>query len=78
MLWTAPTLRHRRAKGWLRVKANHYEGSRPSARPTGRLEKRTSAVPIWLDLYLRTVFFPGAIRHGKRSGHRPQFGRARL
>src|SRR5262249_54521776 len=31
MLWTAPTLRHQSAKGWLR-EANHVEGSRPWAR----------------------------------------------
>src|SRR5262249_25786743 len=31
MLWTAPTLRHRSGKGWLR-EANHVEGSRPWAR----------------------------------------------
>src|SRR5215831_2816012 len=31
MLWTAPTLRHQSAKGWL-SEANHVEGSRPWAR----------------------------------------------
>ncbi len=38
MLWTAPTLGHLCAKGWLR-KANHNEGSRPWARFRRRLKQ---------------------------------------
>ena len=40
MLWTASTLRHRCAKGWL-CEANHYEGSRPRVR-LSRLVSNTS------------------------------------
>jgi hypothetical protein len=40
MLWTAPALRHQRAKGWSR-EANHVEGSRARKRWELLLEKYT-------------------------------------